>query len=74
MRLHIRFDYPNLWKQFLWKLRDRKCSPAYTNPLQFFSAMGSQGIHKDIPYLDAPPGPYDWYEDLPLIEPNLKTK
>ena len=74
MRLHIRFDYPNLWKKHLQDLRNNKKSPAYQNPFVFFAAMRKAGIKKDIEHVEMVEAPTTWYELLalrPLEEINI---
>ncbi|GAB4493339.1 MAG: hypothetical protein OHK0045_22640 [Raineya sp.] len=73
MRLHIRFDYPNLWKQHLKDLRAGKRSPAYNNTFAFFAKMKQLGIHKDIDFVEIIENPSTWYEKLLLTKIDLLT-
>lgn len=71
MRLHIRFEYPNLWKQHLLDIRAGKKSPPYTSTFAFFKAMRSAGITADIAATPALDNPRLWYELLHLTPINL---
>ncbi len=71
MRLHIRFEYPNLWKQHLCDLRAGKKSPAYKTTYAFFIAMKRQGIKKDIDFVENVENPQNWYERLSLVPINI---
>ncbi len=72
MRLHIRFEYPNLWKKHLHDLQAGKNSPAYTSTLGFFHTMRKAGITKDIGEVSMVENPKEWYELLLLTPINLK--
>lgn len=71
MRLHIRFEYPNLWKKYLLDIRAGKMSPPYRSSFAFFKAMRDVGITKDIAEVPALDKPYLWYELLSLTPINL---
>lgn len=70
MKLHMRFEYPNLWKQHLHEVRLGRKSPPYKNTSQFFNKLRLLNITKDIDFVPMVDNPNTWYEDLPLITRN----
>jgi hypothetical protein len=73
MRLHIRFEYPNLWKQHLLDLRQGKKSPPYKSTFSFFGKMKQAGITNDINDVPMIEQPNTWYEKLLLTKIYLLT-